>query len=136
MTRFFDRQIGRWGLGAVRWLMIGGLGPAWVCGAEREVDVVVYGGTAAGIAAAVQVKRMGRSVVVIEPSDRIGGLTTGGLGQTDIGNKAAIGGIAGVLAGGSALLRRSAGVEMAEAGGVQGQRADANGSGGTGDVDV
>ena len=94
MTRFFDRQIGRWGLGAVRWLMIGGLGPAWVCGAEREVDVVVYGGTAAGIAAAVQVKRMGRSVVVIEPSDRIGGLTTGGLGQTDIGNKAAIGGIA------------------------------------------
>lgn len=57
-------------------------------------DVVVYGGTSAGIAAAVQVKRMGGSVVVIEPGRRIGGLTTGGLGQTDIGNKAAIGGIA------------------------------------------
>ncbi|MCF7974070.1 MAG: FAD-dependent oxidoreductase [Phycisphaerae bacterium] len=57
-------------------------------------DVVIYGGTCAGIAAAVQVRRMGGSVVVIEPSSRIGGLTTGGLGQTDIGNKAAIGGVA------------------------------------------
>jgi hypothetical protein len=57
-------------------------------------DVVIYGGTSAGIAAAVQVRRMGGSVVVIEPSSRIGGLTTGGLGQTDIGNKAAIGGVA------------------------------------------
>lgn len=62
---------------------------------ERDtVDLVVYGGTSAGIAAAVQAKRMGKSVIVIEPSQRVGGLTTGGLGQTDIGNKAAIGGIA------------------------------------------
>lgn len=58
-----------------------------------EYDVVIYGGTSAGIAAAVQVKRMGGTVVVIEPTSRVGGLTTGGLGQTDIGNKAAIGGI-------------------------------------------
>jgi hypothetical protein len=57
-------------------------------------DVVVYGATSAGIAAAVQVRRQGRSVVVIEPGRRIGGLTTGGLGQTDIGNKQAIGGLA------------------------------------------
>ena len=57
-------------------------------------DVVIYGGSSAGIAAAIQVKRMGGSVVIVEPSSRIGGLTTGGLGQTDIGNKAAIGGIA------------------------------------------
>ena len=60
----------------------------------RRYDVVIYGGTSAGIAAAVQVRRMGGSIVVIEPSSRIGGLTTGGLGQTDIGNKAAIGGVA------------------------------------------
>ena len=46
------------------------------------------------MAAAVQGKRMGRSVVVIEPAERLGGLTSGGLGQTDIGNKSAIGGIA------------------------------------------
>ncbi|MCA9067468.1 MAG: FAD-dependent oxidoreductase [Planctomycetaceae bacterium] len=66
----------------------------WSADREPSSDVVIYGGTSAGIAAAVQVKRMGGSVVVIEPSQRIGGLTTGGLGQTDIGNKAAIGGIA------------------------------------------
>jgi hypothetical protein len=56
-------------------------------------DVVIYGGTSAGIAAAVQVKRMGGTVIVLEPTSRLGGLTTGGLGQTDIGNKAAVGGI-------------------------------------------
>ena len=56
-------------------------------------DIVIYGGTSAGIAAAIQAKRMGKSVILIEPSARIGGLTTGGLGQTDIGNKQAIGGI-------------------------------------------
>lgn len=60
----------------------------------EPVDLVVYGGTSAGIAAAVQAQRMGKTVIVIEPSQRVGGLTTGGLGQTDIGNKAAIGGIA------------------------------------------
>ena len=59
-----------------------------------EVDVVIYGGTAGGIVAAVQARRMGRTVVVVEPTARIGGLTTGGLGQTDIGNKSVIGGLA------------------------------------------
>ena len=59
-----------------------------------EVDLVVYGGTAAGISAAVQAKRMGAKVVVVSPDMRIGGLTTGGLGQTDIGHKEAFGGIA------------------------------------------
>src|SRR5690606_31186290 len=56
-------------------------------------DIVIYGGTSSGIAAAIQSSRMGNSVVLIEPSSRIGGLTTGGLGQTDIGNKQVIGGI-------------------------------------------
>jgi FAD dependent oxidoreductase len=64
-----------------------------VCAAET-VDVVVYGGTSAGIVAAIQATRMGKSVVLIEPSNHLGGLTTGGLGATDIGNKAAIGGLA------------------------------------------
>lgn len=56
-------------------------------------DVVVYGGTSAGIASAIQSSRMGKSVVLIEPGKRLGGLTTGGLGQTDIGNKHVVGGI-------------------------------------------
>jgi len=57
-------------------------------------DIVIYGGTSAGISAAIQAARLGNSVVLIEPSNRLGGLTTGGLGQTDIGNKQVIGGIA------------------------------------------
>ena len=61
---------------------------------EVDADVVIYGGTSAGIAVAVAARRRGASCVVIEPSGRIGGLTTGGLGQTDIGNKSAFGGIA------------------------------------------
>jgi hypothetical protein len=59
----------------------------------RRYDVVVYGGTSAGVAAAVQASRMGATVVLIEPGKHLGGLTSGGLGATDIGNKAAIGGI-------------------------------------------
>ena len=60
----------------------------------ETADVIVYGGTSAGIAAAVQALRMGRTCTVIEPTRRIGGLTTGGLGATDIGNKSAVGGLA------------------------------------------
>jgi hypothetical protein len=60
----------------------------------NSADIVIYGGTSAGISAAVQAARLGRSVIIIEPGSRLGGLTTGGLGQTDIGNKQVIGGIA------------------------------------------
>jgi len=59
----------------------------------KSYDVVVYGGTSAGIASAIQSSRMGKSVVLVEPGKRLGGLTTGGLGQTDIGNKHVVGGI-------------------------------------------
>ena len=61
---------------------------------EISCDIVIYGSSPAAISAAVQAKRMGKSVVVVTPDSRIGGLTTGGLGQTDIGNKSAFGGIA------------------------------------------
>src|SRR5947209_8051780 len=59
-----------------------------------EYDVVIYGGTSAGVAAGIQAARMGKAVVVVEPSKHVGGLTTGGLGYTDSGNKAVIGGVA------------------------------------------
>jgi hypothetical protein len=62
--------------------------------ATSRHDVVIYGGTSGGIAAAIQTARMGRTAVLIEPTQFLGGLTTGGLGATDIGNKRAIGGIA------------------------------------------
>jgi hypothetical protein len=61
---------------------------------ELEADICVYGGTSGGVAAAVQAARMGKSVILLESGNHLGGLTTGGLGATDIGNKAAIGGIA------------------------------------------
>jgi hypothetical protein len=54
---------------------------------------VVYGGTSGGVVAAVKAARMGRSVVLIEPGRHLGGLSSGGLGATDIGNKQAIGGV-------------------------------------------
>ncbi|MEM7698213.1 MAG: FAD-dependent oxidoreductase [Verrucomicrobiota bacterium] len=61
--------------------------------AEVEYDIVIYGGTSAGLVAGFQALEMGKSVIVIEPTQRIGGLTTGGLGQTDIGNKQVIDGL-------------------------------------------
>ncbi|NBN95580.1 MAG: FAD-dependent oxidoreductase, partial [Verrucomicrobia bacterium] len=56
-------------------------------------DIVIYGGTSGGITAAIQAAREGRTAVLIEPTKFLGGLTTGGLGATDIGNKKAIGGL-------------------------------------------
>jgi hypothetical protein len=56
-------------------------------------DICVYGATSAGIIAAYTAKMQGKSVILLEPSNHIGGLTTGGLGQTDIGNKYAITGL-------------------------------------------
>ena len=63
------------------------------CQSIQSYDIVVYGATSSGITAAIQSSRLGKKVLLIEPGHRIGGLTTGGLGQTDIGNKQAIGGI-------------------------------------------
>ena len=66
---------------------------AVVRGAPASYDLVVYGGTSGGITAAIQAARMGKTAVLIEPTQFLGGLTTGGLGATDIGNKRAIGGM-------------------------------------------
>lgn len=60
----------------------------------KDVDVCVYGGTASGVIAAYSAKKAGKSVVLIEPGKYLGGMTTGGLGMTDIGNKYAVTGLA------------------------------------------
>jgi len=70
------------------------IGLAGALSAAAEYDIVVYGSSPAAISAAVQAKRMGKLAIVVSPETRIGGLTTGGLGQTDIGNKDAFGDIA------------------------------------------
>ncbi|MDI1314371.1 FAD-dependent oxidoreductase [Prosthecobacter sp.] len=57
-------------------------------------DIVIYGGTCSAIVAAVQAKKMGKTVIVVSPDKHLGGLSSGGLGFTDTGNKAVIGGLA------------------------------------------
>lgn len=57
-------------------------------------DLVVYGATSSGVIAAVEARKLGKSVVVVGPDQHLGGLTAGGLGWTDTGNKAVIGGLA------------------------------------------
>ncbi len=65
---------------------------SWAAEPER-FDVVVYGGNSAAIVAAVEAKRLGKSVIVVSPDKHLGGLSSGGLGFTDTGNKATIGGL-------------------------------------------
>lgn len=60
----------------------------------KTFDVVIYGGTSAGVIAAVEVAKSGRSVAIVGPDKHLGGLSSGGLGWTDTGNKAVIGGLA------------------------------------------
>lgn len=63
--------------------------------ARLDADICVYGGTSAGVAAAVQAARQGKSCVLISPDLHFGGLTSGGLGWTDLGSDTAvIGGLA------------------------------------------
>lgn len=60
---------------------------------DISVDACVYGGTSAGIVAAVQLARCGRRVALVAPEAHLGGMTAGGLSLTDIGNKHVIGGL-------------------------------------------
>ena len=59
----------------------------------HSADVIVYGGTSAAMTAAIKAKELGHSVIVVSPDKHLGGLTAGGLGWTDTGNKAVIGGL-------------------------------------------
>lgn len=60
----------------------------------KSADVIIYGGTAAAVTAAVQVTRMGKSVLIVCPDKHLGGLSSSGLGFTDTGDKSVIGGLA------------------------------------------
>ncbi|HYF66651.1 MAG TPA: FAD-dependent oxidoreductase [Ohtaekwangia sp.] len=59
-----------------------------------EVDVCIYGGTSAGVIAAYTAQKLGKKAILIEPGRHLGGMSSGGLGYTDIGNKYAITGLA------------------------------------------
>jgi hypothetical protein len=59
-----------------------------------KADVIVYGGTSAAVTTAVQLQRMGQSVILVSPDKHLGGMSSSGLGFTDTGNKEVIGGLA------------------------------------------
>lgn len=61
---------------------------------SASYDVLVYGGTSAGVIAAYTAAQMGKKVALVEPGNHLGGMSSGGLGYTDIGNKYVITGIA------------------------------------------
>jgi len=67
--------------------------PAAYSPSSVDADLCIYGGVSGGVAAAVEAARRGLRVVLLEPSRHLGGLTAGGLGMTDVGNKHVIGGI-------------------------------------------
>lgn len=69
--------------------LIAVLGVSRLCAEE----VVIYGGTPGGIAAAIAAARQGRNATLIEYHDHIGGMVTSGLGKSDVENRAMIGGL-------------------------------------------
>jgi hypothetical protein len=74
-------------------LMAQGSGDRQYGGTHYRADVIVYGGTSGAVTAAVQAARMDKSVIMVSPDKHLGGLSSGGLGFTDTGNKAVIGGL-------------------------------------------
>jgi len=73
--------------------LVAAMSPSAQAAETFEADLIVYGGTSSGVIAAVQAKQMGKSVIVVGPDKHLGGLSSGGLGYTDTGNKAVIGGL-------------------------------------------
>jgi hypothetical protein len=71
---------------AVGWLFVS-------ASVRADHDVVVYGGTSGAVIAAVQARKMGKTAIIVCPDKHLGGLSSGGLGFTDTGNKAVIGGL-------------------------------------------
>ena len=59
-----------------------------------KCDIAVYGGTPAGVTAAIQATREGKKAVLVSFNRHVGGMTSGGLTATDVGNKDSIGGLA------------------------------------------
>lgn len=61
--------------------------------AELEADIIVYGDASGGVTAAIQATRMGKSAILVSQYGHLGGLTSSGLGWSDIGNDAILGGL-------------------------------------------
>ena len=57
-------------------------------------DVCVVGATAAGVAACVGAREAGAHVTLVEPGSHVGGMVSGGLSWTDVGDTRVLGGFA------------------------------------------
>ncbi|MGC4014508.1 MAG: FAD-dependent oxidoreductase [Luteolibacter sp.] len=69
------------------------MGIAAAAPAPRETAICVYGGTSGAVVAAVQAKKSGKDVILLSPDKHLGGLTSGGLGWTDLGDERILGGL-------------------------------------------
>ena len=56
-------------------------------------DVAVYGATACGVMAAAAARDAGADVVLVEPAEHVGGMVSGGLSWTDVGDTGVLGGL-------------------------------------------
>ncbi len=74
-------------------ILLGGCGNKPKNPNEYEADIIIYGGTSAAVVSAVEAVKSGKTVLVISPDTHLGGLSSGGLGFTDTGNKSTIGGL-------------------------------------------
>lgn len=61
--------------------------------AFAQYDICVYGGTSAGVIAAYTAAKLNKKVILIEPGNHLGGLSSGGLEYTDIGNESVVTGL-------------------------------------------
>lgn len=59
----------------------------------QNFDVAIYGGTSAGVTAAVQSAREGKKTILIAPESHLGAMSSAGLGFTDSGKTHTIGGL-------------------------------------------
>lgn len=75
-------------------MMVIGAGCKSASSESEQADLIIYGGTSAAITAAVQARKSGKTVIVVSPDRHVGGLSSGGLGFTDTGDKSVIGGLA------------------------------------------
>ncbi|CAN5531127.1 FAD-dependent oxidoreductase [soil metagenome] len=60
---------------------------------SAEADIIVYGGTSGAVVAALAARQAGKSVIMVSPDQHLGGLTSGGLGWTDLGKDTILGGL-------------------------------------------
>lgn len=74
-------------------LCIGLMAGALTAADSHKADVVVYGDASGGVTAAVQAARMGKSAILVSQYGHLGGLSSSGLGWTDIGNDRILGGL-------------------------------------------